>query len=45
MSVVAHTDEQPATVGIGKGRNGTCQLLGILDLVFEVLLLVLTLAD
>ena len=43
VAVVAHADEQPSAVGIGKGRDGAGQFLGVHHLVFEVLLLVLAL--
>ena len=45
VAVVANANEQPSTVGIGKGRYRTGQLHGIGHAVFEVLLLVLALLD
>ena len=45
IAVVAHTDEQAPTVGIGKGRHRLGQLAGIGHAVLEILLLVLALTD
>lgn len=44
-AIVAHANEKPAAVGVGEGGDGACQLHGVGDFVFEVLLLVLALGD
>ena len=44
-AIVTHTDEQPPAIGIGKGRNRSCQLAGVINTIFEILLLMLALAD
>ena len=44
-AVVLHPDEQPAPVGIGKGRQRAGYLAGIGDFELEILLLVLSLVD
>ena len=45
MTVVAHANEQSAPIGIGKCRHRLSQFAGISHTVFEVLLLVLALAN
>ena len=45
MPVIAHTNEQASTIGIGKSRHRFRQLAGIGNTIFEVLLLVLAFTD
>ncbi len=45
VTVVTNAYEQPSSLSIGKGRDGACELDGILYAVLEVLLLMLALAD
>ena len=45
MTIITHANEQPPPIGIGEGRNRLGQLTGIVNTIFEVLLLMLAFAD
>jgi hypothetical protein len=45
IPVVFHSYEQLASVGIGKSRQGSCNLFCIVDLKLEIQLLVLALLN
>ena len=45
LAIVFHSNEQAASVGIGKGREGARNLACIGDFVLEILLLMFALGD